>query len=391
MTLTRYVDLHILQDLPASCPNRDGDNMPKTLMLGDVQRGAMSSQCTKHGNRHELEKLLGESAARTRQLPPRLAKALREAGWPEDLARFAAAQIPRSATREGLVTDPEKDDRTQAMLFVPADTILDDLTALCARHRTALEKGMAKEAKSTEKLAAYLPTDEVVDLLCGRTASISLFGRFLAGLADAHVDGAVQMAWAFTTHATDLQPDFFTACDNWPKKGESDSAHLDTAYLTAGVFYRYASVNLTELTRNLSGDTPQAVALLAAFTDVFITNTPNAKKNSTAPHTLPDTVAYVIRDRRPVSYASAFHQPVKADYHGGYLAPSRHAMSQQAGTLTQMLGTRHRIAHGHVTQAPGNKPIEHLGQRHTSYDDLIDAITAAATAPATTPRTYTAA
>ncbi|MFJ5035312.1 type I-E CRISPR-associated protein Cas7/Cse4/CasC [Streptomyces sp. NPDC088560] len=389
--LTRYIDLHILQDLPASCPNRGEDNLPKTLMFGDAQRSAMSSQCVKHADRNALEELLGEPAARTRQLPPRLAQALREAGWPEDLARFAAAQVPRSATREGLVTDPEKDDRTHAMLFMPADTILDDLAALCARHRTALEKGMAKEAKSTTKPAAYLPTDEVVNLLCGRTASISLFGRFLAGLSDAHVDGAVQMAWSFTTHASDLQPDFFTAWDNWSKEGEPDSAHLDTAYLSAGVFYRYASVNLTELTRNVGGDATQAISLLAAFTDVFISTTIRAKKNSTAPHTLPDTVAYVIRDRRPVSYASAFHEPVKADYHGGYLAPSRHAMSQHAGVLTQMYGTRHRIAHGHVTQAPGNKPIEHLGQRHTSYDDLIDAITAAAAAPATTPRTYTAA
>ncbi|MFK4272849.1 type I-E CRISPR-associated protein Cas7/Cse4/CasC [Streptomyces milbemycinicus] len=390
--LARYADLHILQDIPASCLNRGRYNEPKTLMFGNTQRAAFSSQSGKRADRDALETLLGEPAARTRMLPPRLAKALRETGWPEDLARFAAAQIPRSATSEGLATDPDADDRTLAMLYVPADTILDDLAALCARHRTTLEKGMAKEAKSTAKgPAAYLPTDDVVSLLCQRTASISLFGRFLAGLADAHVDSAVQMAWAFTTHTSDLQPDFFTAVEDWAQPGDSASAHLDTAYLSAGVFYRYATVNLTELTHNLDGNTSQAIALLAAFTDVFISTLPQAKKNSTAPHTLPDTVHYVIRDRRPVSYASAFHQPVKADRHGGYLAPSRSALSQHAGAITQMFGTRHRIAHGHVTQAPDPEPLKHLGERHTSYDDLIDALTAAAGAPATTPRSYTAA
>ncbi|GAA3797456.1 type I-E CRISPR-associated protein Cas7/Cse4/CasC [Streptomyces coacervatus] len=390
--LARYVDLHILQDIPASCLNRGEYNEPKSLMIGNTQRGAISSQCAKRADRHELETLLGEPAARTRMLPPRLAAALREADWPEDLARFAAAQIPRSATTEGLATDPDADDRTLAMLYVPAATILDDLAALCARHRAALEKGMAKEATSTAKTpAAYLPPDDVVRLLCQRTTSISLFGRFLAGLADAHVDGAVQMAWAFTTHASDLQPDFFTAVEDWAQPGDSSSAHLDTGYLNAGVFYRYASVNLTELTRNLDADASQAAALLGAFTDVFISTLPQAKKNSTAPHTLPDTVHYAVRDRRPVSLASAFHQPVKADRHGGYLAPSRHALSQHAGIITQMFGTRHRIAHGHVTQAPGPEPLEHLGERHTSYDDLIDALTTAAGAPATTPRSYMAA
>jgi CRISPR system Cascade subunit CasC len=389
--LARYIDLHILQDIPASCLNRGRYNEPKTLMIGGAQRGAFSSQCGKRADRDALETLLDEPAARTRNLPPRLAAALREASWPEDLARFAATQIPRSATAEGLATNPNADDHTLAMLYVPADTIIDDLAALCARHRTALEKGMAKEAKSTEKTRAYLPTDDVVSLLCQRTASISLFGRFLAGLADAHVDGAVQMAWAFTTHTTDLQPDFFTTVEDWPESGASTSAHLDTTYLNAGVFYRYASVNLTELTHNLGGNTSQAIALLAAFTDVFISTLPKAKKNSTAPHTLPDTLHYAVRDRRPVSLASAFHQPVKADRNGGYLAPSRHALSQHAGIITQMFGTRHRIAHGHVTQALGPEPLEHLGERHTSYDDLIDTLTAAAGAPATAPRTYTAA
>lgn len=387
----RYVDLHVLQDIPASCLNRGEYNEPKTLMMGNSRRAALSSQCVKRADRHDLESLLSEPAARTRRLPPRLTAALRAAGWPEDLARFAAAQIPRSATAEGMATDPRAEDRTLAMLFLPADRVIDDLAALCARHRPALEKGMAKEAKSTTKLAAYLPTADVVSLLCQRTASISLFGRFLAGLADAHVDGAVQMAWAFTTHTCDLQPDFYTAQDDWAEAGEAASAHLDTAYLSAGVFYRYTSVNLTELTENLDGDTAQAIALLGAFTDVFISTLPKAKKNSTAPHTLPDTVHYVIRDRRPVSYASAFHQPVKAERHGGYLAPSRSALSQHAGILTQMFGTRHRIAHGHVTQAPGPEPLEHLGERHASYDDLIDALTAAATAPATAPRAYTVA
>ncbi|MFF0744944.1 type I-E CRISPR-associated protein Cas7/Cse4/CasC [Streptomyces sp. NPDC004111] len=385
----RYLDLHVLQDIPVSCLNRGDHNLPKTMTIGGTPRSVLSSQCLKRACRTALEADLGEPAARTRLLPLRLAEALRTAGWPADLAAFAGAQIARCATAQGLPTDPEHALRTRTTLYLPTTDLLDRLTALCTAHRPALERGLATaqqeapvgtEADKGSTADRCLPTEAIVDLVTARTATINLFGRFLAELRAADVPGAVQMAWAFTTHTADLQPDFFTSVEDWARPGEPGGTYLSSTFLTAGVFYRYSSVNLTELTHTLGGDREQAIELALLYVGTFLTALPKAKTNSTAPHTLPDLAHYVVRDRRPVSYAAAFHRSVRADPHGGgHLSPSRRALAEHAAALDRLLGTRHRIAHGYC--AGSTDTLDPLGTRHDSYDDLLAALARAAAEP----------
>jgi len=399
----RYADFHVVQAVPASLLNRSEDDTPKTQVFGNTIRAMVSSQCWKRAIRTDLEAELGEYAARTRMVPLRVADALRTAGWPTDLATFAGAQVARSATRKGLSTDPEQDGLTLAMLFLRRDAI-DDLAALCQSHRPALEEAAARQAtqhttppqaskqrrkKESEDPAGALPTREVAALIKQRTASISLFGRMLAEVPGAHVDGAVQMAPAFTVHKSNRQPDYLTAVDDWLDAEEAGSAHLQTGFFTTGVLYRYATVNYTELLANLGGDHTQARHLLALFAEFFIFSLPQAKKTATAPHTLPHLVHYVVRDRRPISYAAAFEQPIQAAHTGGYTQPTLQALSDHAAGITRLTGTRRRIAHGHTTI--NDKPIDHLGTHHSSFDDLIDACTTAAANPTTsTPEPVTA-
>jgi CRISPR system Cascade subunit CasC len=398
----RYIDFHALQAIPASLLNRGEDNEPKTMLLGAAIRAMVSTQSWKRSLRLDLEKELDEHAARTRMLPLRVADALRENGWPDALATFAGAQIARSASREGLKTEPQQNGITSAMLLLPRD-ILDEMVSLCDKHRGALEESAAeraakaaadKPARGTKKktsIPAVLPTREVAALITRRTATINLFGRMLAEIPDAHVDGAVQMAHAFTVHKSDRQPDFFTAVEEWGDPDDSGSAHLQTAFFTTGVLYRYATVNLTELTDNLGGDNEQARRLLGLFADAFIMSLPQAKKTSTAPHTVPYLVHYAVRDRRPVSYAAAFEQPVKAARDGGYTQPALTALSQHAGALSRLIGSRRLIAHGHAAYATvHDKPVDHLGTHHISFEELIDALTAAAALPSPTTAPVTA-
>lgn len=378
----RYADFHILHPLPASLLNRGEDDLPKALDLGGVSRALVSSQSWKRAVRLRLEDELGEHAARTRMLPLRVADALQAAGWPQELATFAGSQIVRSATAEGLRTEEKQRGITSATLYLPRD-VLDDLTDLCTEHRTHLEEALAKEtaaqtapakqAQKKPKTEAVLPTPRVASAIRRRTATINLFGRMLAEVPDAHVDGAVQMAHAFTVHASSAQPDYFTAVEDWSAPNESGSAHLQTAFFTTGLLYRYATVNLTELTRNLNGDHEQALHLLGLFADAFIDVMPGAKKTSTAPHTYPYLIHYNIRDRRPVSYAAAFEQPVKHAPGGGYTTPAVTALSEHAGALNRLLGTRRLADSGYATLH--NTPVEHLGTAHAGIDDLIDALT----------------
>ncbi|MFI8075969.1 type I-E CRISPR-associated protein Cas7/Cse4/CasC [Streptomyces sp. NPDC086033] len=384
----RYADFHILHPLPASLLNRGEDDLPKTLDLGGVVRALVSSQSWKRAVRLCLEDVLDEHAARTRMLPLRAADALQAAGWPADLAAFAGSQIVRSATAEGLKTEENQRGITSATLYLPRD-VLDELTDLCTEFRSHLEEALAKDtaaqttpakgARKKPKTEAVLPTPRVAAAIRRRTATINLFGRMLAEVPDAHVDGAVQMAPAFTVHASSPQPDYFTAVEDWSAPNEAGSAHLQTAFFTTGLLYRYTTVNLTELTRNLNGDHEQALHLLGLFADAFIDVMPGAKKTSTAPHTYPYLVHYAIRDRRPVSYAAAFEKPVKHAPGGGYTAPAVTALSEHAGALNRLLGTRRLVGSGYATLHPA--PVEHLGTAHAGFDDLIDALTKTAALP----------
>ncbi|MFC9341539.1 type I-E CRISPR-associated protein Cas7/Cse4/CasC [Streptomyces sp. NPDC057020] len=388
-TPARFIDLHILQPVPASLLNRGEDNEPKSMILGGVMRSMVSPQAWKRVIRLNMEHELDEHAVRTRNLPLKVAEALTEAGWPNDLAAFAGAQIVRSASTSGLKIETGQKGITSALLYMRRDS-LDQLTDLCQEHRHNLEEGLAthqtaaaatkqdqkKPDKKQDSTPALLPTREVAAIIKQRTATINLFGRMLAEITDAGIDGAVQIAPAFTVHQSDPQPDYFTAVEDWSLPGQTGSAHLQTGFFTTGVLYRYTTLNLTELTTNLDGDHKQALHLLRMYARTFIESLPQAKRTSSAPHTLPHLVHYTVRDRRPVSYAAAFDRPVRPAPGGGHTQPATQVLCEHARQTNRLLGTRHLIAAGHT--AFHDTPLDHLGTRHDSYDALTDALTAAA-------------
>ncbi|MFF2792839.1 type I-E CRISPR-associated protein Cas7/Cse4/CasC [Streptomyces sp. NPDC058049] len=384
----RFIDLHVLQPVPASLLNRGEDNEPKSLLYGGVMRSMVSPQAWKRAIRLDMEQELGEHAVRTRNLPLKVAEALTRAGWPTELATFAGAQVARSASTSGLKIETAQKGITSALLYVRQDS-LDQLTDLCQAHRQDLEEGLAeqqaattdkqegkKTGKKDDSTPAVLPTKEVAAIIKQRTATINLFGRMLTEIADAGVDGAVQIAPAFSVHQSDAQPDYFTAVEDWSLPGQSGSAHLQTGFFTTGVLYRYTTVNLTELIANLDGDHNRALHLLTLYARTFIDSLPQAKRTSTAPHTLPHLAHYTVRDRRPVSYAAAFERPVRHAHGGGHTRPATEALCEHARQINRLLGTRHLVAAGHTTL--DETPLDHLGTRHDSFDTVVDALTAAA-------------
>jgi CRISPR system Cascade subunit CasC len=381
-----YIDLHVLQSVPFSNLNRDDLGSPKTVRYGSTDRVRVSSQSWKREIRHEVEERLGEYAKRTRLVPAKVAEALAASdeasayGWPEDLARFAGEQVALSAGKDGLKT--EEGGRTSVLLYLPQRGI-DELAALCAEHRPTLEAALAatpaKAKAAKAKDAALLPRDRVNEVLKSRTATIDLFGRMLAELPGGKVDGAVQVAHAFTTHGSDPQRDFFTAVDDWLPAEETGSGHMQTGEFATGNFYRFATVNLTDLLKNLgqnpNQDRTRARELVELFIDAYLMSIPQAKKNSTAAHTLPDLAYFAVRDRRPVSFAAAFEQPVRASA-GGFAEPARRDLDTYAAAVQRLTGGRGRLAHGHA--CIDDKPLENLGTRHDSFADFIDACLAAA-------------
>lgn len=371
--MSLFLDLSAIQSVPVANLNRDDLGSPKTVRYGNATRVRVSSQSWKRVIRLGVEEDLGEKAARTRLVPVKVKTALEDkAEWPAELAAFAGAQVAASAGKKGLGT--EKAGHTSVLLFLPESGI-DELVNVCLDNRETLEKGVGKKAPGV-----LLPTDKIEEILKRRTASISLLGRMLAELPGANVDGAAQVAHAFTTHASEPQRDYFTAVDDWLGESETGSGHLDTAEFSAGVFYRFASVNVTDLLKNLEGDEKAARTVLASFADQFLMTLPQAKRTSTAAHTVPDLAYLAVRAQRPLSLASGFEAPVTADTTGGFSAPSIDRLAAYAADLNRLTGNRNRTFHGHARTGTGEP--EGIGTAHESFPGLIDAAVEAAFQPA---------
>ncbi|GAB3160134.1 type I-E CRISPR-associated protein Cas7/Cse4/CasC [Micromonospora sonneratiae] len=366
MATARYIDIHLLHTVPYANLNRDDLGSPKTVRFGGVERTRVSSQCWKRAVRLALEESSGDAAKRTRRVPLEVADRLRARGWADELATFAGQQIAASITSKGLGL--EKNGGTSVLLYLPARAF-DELTTLCVDHQEALAAAHASGGKKKAEKTETLPRDRVAEIIAGRNSVINLFGRMLADVPTSHVDGAVQVAHAFTVHGTSPEVDFFTAVDDLNKEAEeTGSGHMNSGEFSAGTFYRYASINLADLAKNLDGDADLAAQLAADFISAFITTMPEAKKNSTAPFTVPDLAYVAARADRPVSLASAFEAPVNAYMEGGYGSRAQQTLNDYVGRIHKLLGTDGLIRHAHATT--GDK-LDGLGEQVESFPQLV--------------------
>lgn len=369
----RYIDIHLLQTVPYANLNRDDLGSPKSVRFGYADRTRVSSQCWKRAVREELETSSGDAAKRTRQLPQAVQGRLTKQGWERELATFAAAQVMATLATIAVKADGFRVDKetgeAQVLFYLP-ERAFDELADICVQQRDRLT-GLQSGAVKLKKGEAPLPADAVREAMARRNDVINLFGRMLAELPGTNVDGAVQVAHAFTTHSTDPQVDFFTAVDDLKRDADqAGSGHMNSAEFSTGTFYRYASVNLQDLTDNL-GDAATAVELTSAFLSAFITAMPQAKKNSTAPFTVPDLAYIAVRADRPVSLAGAFENPVRATLDSGYADPSRRQLADYAGRIYRLIGDRGLIYHG--CASIDDKGLEQLGETRPSFDALITA------------------
>jgi CRISPR system CASCADE complex protein CasC/Cse4 len=372
----RFIDIHVLQSVPFANLNRDDTNSVKTVQYGNTLRTRVSSQSWKRAVRTTFEEHIGDTALRTRRIGEQVTRLLdTRDGWPRELAERAGGHVAAATSiKFELAKDPQDPKLTvpnkvltNAMVYVPQSAVT-ELADLAVEHRETLQS--AKDIKKpTDKSA--LPKERVEAILRSRNGVINLFGRMLAEVDDAGVDGAVQVAHALTTHMTDVELDYFSAVDDvtdaWADS--TGSGHMGHAEFSAGTFYRYATLDLRDLARNLTGTSSEVRELAHAFLHAFITSLPQAKKNSTAPHTIPDLVHIAVRSDRPLSYAAAFERPITAAPEGGYAAPSREALAAYARAANTMLSTRNLLASGWTSLE--TKALDGLGTRHDAYDDLL--------------------
>ena len=152
-----------------------------------------------------------------------------------------------------------------------------------------------------------------------------LFGRMFAKDPDLNLDACCQVAHALTTHAVRTEYDYFTAKDDL-KEGKGAAMISDIPYLS-GTFYRYSSINVTELAKY---DLSESVAdIVQAYVEAFIKTIPSGKINSFGHSVLPEYIYIVVRNDRPLNLVNSFEKPIVSNG-DGYLLRSEYALADKA-------------------------------------------------------------
>lgn len=375
-TNKNFINFHILMSHSPSCLNRDDMNMQKTATFGGKMRVRISSQSLKRAIRKSAyyQTHFGPSSIRTRQLEALTAQfsdKLCNEFDPKLIAQTMELFVKSGVDlNEGDEGDNQSDDASvnEKKKLAVAPWALEEIRALCnalkdialtdeeikkAKEKVAKQKGKNKkteqelidEALSDKRLKAARANTALMRQAINSALDIALSGRMATSGLMTSIDGALAVAHVLTTHAVEPQDvDWFTAVDDLVvDSGEVGAGHLDTQQFSAGVFYRYASLNLKQLQVNLglipdmaSAETPEsrqrALEIARHVCHLLSTVVPNAKQQSFAAHNLADFALVSFSDI-PISLVNAFEKPIKQARDGGYLEPSMQALATYWGTL----------------------------------------------------------
>ncbi len=328
----KTIEVHILQNFPPSNLNRDDSGAPKDCDFGGYRRQRISSQCLKRSVRQSAlfrDLMTDRLGIRTKRAPEQVAKQLIELGHSDGQAKAMAAEFyealygvsDKGTTDYLLYVGPEELKRAADLLH-EADAETGPLAEKLATLRAnPPAKGAAKTDKDfhekaiTEAVKPFNTLSEQYKKAYPkhvRAVDVALFGRMLADNPTENVDAACQVSHAISVNRMNMEFDYFTAVDDLRPEDNAGAGMIGTVGFASSCFYRFACIDLDQLTRNLGGDAKAANEGVMAFAEAFIQARPSGKQNTFAAHSLPAFVLFVVRDRgQPVSLVNAFEQPVK--------------------------------------------------------------------------------
>ncbi|MGI6085014.1 MAG: type I-E CRISPR-associated protein Cas7/Cse4/CasC [Acetivibrionales bacterium] len=299
-----FVDIHVIQSLPPSCVNRDDTGSPKTAIYGGVRRARVSSQAWKHAMREMFKEYFDES----------------------ELGQRTKKIVEKVADQICSLRDINRED---AMIL--ADKIINQAGVSTKNlEAKALFFMSNKQAENLAKMALMNPLPgkkEVQEALnAGKSVDISLFGRMVADDPALNTDASAQVAHAISTHKVENEYDYYTAIDDCSPEDQAGAGMIGTIEFNSSTLYRYATVALHDLKKNL-GDCNVVAKAVKEFIRAFVCSMPSGKLNTFANNTPPYSVMVAIRNDQPVNLVGAFETPVKAG-ENGYQRKSAEIMAE---------------------------------------------------------------
>jgi CRISPR system Cascade subunit CasC len=186
-------------------------------------------------------------------------------------------------------------------------------------------KGEKPSKKQVQEALNYYPGKKGA---ASFAVDVALFGRMVAKAPELNVDASSQVAHAISTHAVDIDFDFYTAVDDRTCDENLGAGMMGTVEFNSSTLYRYATVAVHELFEQLTSNVEATAKVVREFVRAFAMSMPSGKMNAFANKTPPDMLYVTIRSDTPVNLVGAFESPIT---HGnGYTKASIEQFSNYA-------------------------------------------------------------
>ena len=286
--MTTFINIHTLISHPSSMMNRDDSGLQKTAVFGGSVRSRISSQCLKRAIRQSdiYEMAVSEKSIRTNKFDDLLALCLQE--LPNVDSKLIEKVLLNLGSKVKTVKDKDTAEKTRCFDAVQPYSI-----------------GAIREAVNIVEAGADLK--ELKKIIQIPTYDVALSGRMDASCPERNVEAAMSVAHSLTTHIADIEVDWFTACDDLSTQG---SGHIGTTEFSSGVFYRYASINVDLLAKNVNSSADDVMPIINTMIRCFAEVSPSAKQKVFAAHNKADFVM-ATQSNQPLSLANAFRSPIE--------------------------------------------------------------------------------
>ncbi len=358
MSAPRFIQIHTFHSYHASLLNRDDAGLAKRLPFGGVDRLRISSQCLKRHWR------VAEDPMAIGNVAPDIGTSVRSRRSWRVLIRdpLVAEGLPDSTVNAVLVAmqgelygESKKAKAARAGGDGAPDLERDELVVLGQPEIEYLKKETRRIVGAVggdpEKIAGELKRlrSNFHALKAGAGLDAAMFGRFVSGDREARIDAAVHVAHAFTVHAQQSEPDYFSAVDDLQAEEQGSGAgHINTADLTTGLYYGYVVVDVPLLVSNLEGrdrrqwlEADRSIAARTVYNLLHLIAkvTPGAKLGSTAPYDYASLVLVEAGEDQPRTLANAFLSPVsRPPFEEG----AARAMRDHLAAIDRMYGSASR-------------------------------------------------
>jgi len=301
----KVIELHMIQNVPVNNVNRgeDGDN--KTVVIGGTERQRVSSQAWKRPIRMMIQEQSiangDPSGIISRVFGDRIITELVEDGADENKVKKFLGSLNIGYSKD--TTEKKEQSNKDTMMYLSLEEV------------DAIKKAFYDDDK---KLISAI----VKEANCRIASDIALFGRMFASDQQLSVYGAVKMNHAFSTHAIELEDDYFSAVDQLNPTG---AGHLGNQSYTTSTMYRYVAIDVGQLQTNL-GAGVDISPVVRDFIKAAYTAFPKGKENVMASYSRPYFVRAIVKNGQPEQFSDAFESAVPmSDL--GFAEESKHRLN----------------------------------------------------------------